>query len=562
MLLGRRNLVITAVTLHVTALIAVHPVRAQLIAASNTVPGPLTIEGLLTVNSGMIATQTGSGSALSALLLSARTENSAPSSAEHGQNYSIYNVNFAGGGMLGFDSTAITVSVTGDRNGNGPVGDVYPLHVTLHDNALRNVLSREDGSQDTNVQSAVFKSVPTGGVPPGRSMRDAWLWWGNLWGANLPSSQAGADLVVENDYSINGLDDAGRRGLDQLVVLLNKPLAQGGYPVSINVARYTSAAGSDSLRVWAHDWQQTGGNFSHSALDLFYAGSNIARITSPRPERPVNLITVDNIMPLESGGSSGGVDFPIASTAGIIKRQRNRLSKSAIELEDTNYISKGMFVYDETSPSRITDGTRVMSVENDAVALSENISSSTNDTLLFARGRKHVHINGDSYVVAGVVLAGPGTTAGTVYFTTNLSAADAMTGALIYPNAHAIWLCSGSSDRPWCDIAFDGSGMATLRSDGKGGVMISGQGLTDEGSLGVHGATTLAGLLTASGGINAPSIGNGAANFKVSGPGAWTRNGSTVTSLGDHGPAGVHNTVQEWLTLLDADGRLRYIPAF
>jgi hypothetical protein len=46
------------------------------------------------------------------------------------------------------------------------------------------------------------------------------------------------------------------------------------------------------------------------------------------------------------------------------------------------------------------------------------------------------------------------------------------------------------------------------------------------------------------------------------GSGAFTANGSTVLALSNIGPSGAHATVQEWLTITDAGGTVRYIPAF
>jgi len=46
------------------------------------------------------------------------------------------------------------------------------------------------------------------------------------------------------------------------------------------------------------------------------------------------------------------------------------------------------------------------------------------------------------------------------------------------------------------------------------------------------------------------------------GSGAWTANGTTSVSLTAVAPAGAHATVQEWLTITDSAGTVRYIPCF
>ena len=46
------------------------------------------------------------------------------------------------------------------------------------------------------------------------------------------------------------------------------------------------------------------------------------------------------------------------------------------------------------------------------------------------------------------------------------------------------------------------------------------------------------------------------------GSGAFTANGSTAVSLTSIAPSGAHATVQEWLTITDSSGTVRYIPCF
>lgn len=69
-------------------------------------------------------------------------------------------------------------------------------------------------------------------------------------------------------------------------------------------------------------------------------------------------------------------------------------------------------------------------------------------------------------------------------------------------------------------------------------------------------------LVDGSGNVTSPSIGNGASAFKISGSGQWSANGSVATTLTALGPTGAHVTVQEWLTVQDVGGTIRYIPAY
>ena len=78
------------------------------------------------------------------------------------------------------------------------------------------------------------------------------------------------------------------------------------------------------------------------------------------------------------------------------------------------------------------------------------------------------------------------------------------------------------------------------------------------------GAPTLALGATSATAIN---IGNSGSTTAISGilkgaAGTFTANGSTSLSLSNIGPPGAHATVQEWFTVTDASGNVRYIPAF
>lgn len=49
---------------------------------------------------------------------------------------------------------------------------------------------------------------------------------------------------------------------------------------------------------------------------------------------------------------------------------------------------------------------------------------------------------------------------------------------------------------------------------------------------------------------------------KFSTAGAWTANGSVATTMTSLGPTGSHTTIQEWFTVKNSSGTVRYIPAF
>ena len=66
---------------------------------------------------------------------------------------------------------------------------------------------------------------------------------------------------------------------------------------------------------------------------------------------------------------------------------------------------------------------------------------------------------------------------------------------------------------------------------------------------------------------NGVVIGNASATTQILGTlkgaaGTFTANGSVATALSSLGPSGSHTTVQEWLTITDTSGTVRYIPCF
>ena len=79
----------------------------------------------------------------------------------------------------------------------------------------------------------------------------------------------------------------------------------------------------------------------------------------------------------------------------------------------------------------------------------------------------------------------------------------------------------------------------------------------------VQGATIGIGTGTAT----AVNIGNSSSTTTIAGilkgaAGTFTANGSVGTTVTSLGPTGSHTTIQEWLTVTDASGTVRYIPAY
>jgi hypothetical protein len=75
-------------------------------------------------------------------------------------------------------------------------------------------------------------------------------------------------------------------------------------------------------------------------------------------------------------------------------------------------------------------------------------------------------------------------------------------------------------------------------------------------TIGIGGTTAVA--------IN---LGNSSSTTTITGvlkgaAGTFATNGTTGTTMTSLGPAGAHTTVQEWFTITDASGTVRYIPAY
>jgi len=65
----------------------------------------------------------------------------------------------------------------------------------------------------------------------------------------------------------------------------------------------------------------------------------------------------------------------------------------------------------------------------------------------------------------------------------------------------------------------------------------------------------------------AVNLGNSGSTTTITGvlkgaAGTFAANGTTGTTMTSLGPAGAHTTVQEWFTITDASGTVRYIPAY
>ena len=418
-------------------------------------------------------TQTGSGGALGNIQSWTRTESITPAVGDAPVLSGTYNGNFSGGSSTDdYQQINLTTNVNG-ASGVGPVSNFNPEVFRLIESALRNPSSSATGSQDTGPYSYVEKDTPTGGIPVGSRVRDTWNnWWQFEDKTDTQSSAGGASIGLEGDYSGNGLDDAGIRSLETFPVSEQNG---SGYPMEMSSGINISGGGN----TWFRSSLNLGGSYNEAALDLRYMASYEPQITSTTPGSPVYSVTVDNIMPLASGGQGGTWYLPQSSTAALTGIAASAAASgtslsvsSTAQLTNLLYTagtrnSAAEYVYDLTTPGAVPASTTISSISGSVLTLSASTTVASGDALLFAPGQKAVKINGDSYIVAGVVPT-LGSTSGTVYFTSAVSVADATNGVRIVPMQHTIWLSAGTGAAgiPPGDVAFNRVGNASLACDG------------------------------------------------------------------------------------------------
>lgn len=363
------------------------------------------------------------------------------------------------------------LNATDDNSGNGTPGSAFGF-----------------GTHQTCI-----KHNPPGGLPRGGALKNCEVEWNLMYGPNNQyASMNGVEVLQEHDYNVNGLDDVGNRPAQELIFGTKTAVSSGGWPAFITTGYLVSGEGADvsAGNVYLGDYFLIGSNISNSALDLQQVSSYAPKITSPTPGSPTYSVTVDNVLPLGAGtisyGTIGVGGGSIADTAAKTKTTTARTTRSlTVPLSSTYYLRTGMFVYDMTTPANMPSGAYIASISGLDITLNKGHAASVGngDTLLFAEGQKQVTIKGVAYTVAGVIVTAAGSSAGTVYFATPVSVADATTGASIVPNAHAIWLCQGSSAAPWCDVAFSRDGKANVVGDGRDGIVLNATKVSVHGGM-------------------------------------------------------------------------------
>lgn len=137
--------------------------------------------------------------------------------------------------------------------------------------------------------------------------------------------------------------------------------------------------------------------------------------------------------------------------------------------------------------------------------------------------------------------------------------ANAANGVLITPSV------TGSDPviQPYGDasrnLKFSGAGSGNV---GVLTTLNAGQGSTD--FVQIAGSSTSPSISAVGGNTNIDFIINskGTGNIEFGTASAWTANGAVATAMTSVGPTGSHTTVQEWFTVKDSGGTVRYVPAF
>jgi hypothetical protein len=111
-------------------------------------------------------------------------------------------------------------------------------------------------------------------------------------------------------------------------------------------------------------------------------------------------------------------------------------------------------------------------------------------------------------------------------------------------------------------VTVSGTALASLvQTSAKGGTSASSAPCTSACTLyGGTGSGAEADLTWTAG--TTLQLSGGTTIVKLGSSAAWSANGSTSLSLTNIGPSGAHATVQEWLTITDSSGNVRYIPTF
>lgn len=369
----------------------------------------------------------------------------------------------------------VIMNDNGDSSGNGTGVFSTTGRFTANANSTdsNSGNSTPNAAWDMGIDVPCIKNNPTGGLPVGASLKNCYANWSPSHDRanNEYASMDGVFANGEWDLYINGLDDWDNRPMNQYIAFNEKQVTGGGagWPASLSSMFYLQAAGD----VYAGDAMEFDTSFSNAVLDLVEANSATSTITSPTPGMGVNSVTVNNILPLTAGNN---VYFGLGHNGDTAAKTKNVVSVagSSITLNNAYYIRANMLVYDISSPSSIPANDFITSVSGSTIVLNSVGTPNSGDTLLFAGAQKAVTINGDAYEVSGVIPSAAGSDAGTVYFTSNVSAADAANGNTLVPNAHEIWLADGSS---WDNIAFNVAGSTTIGGDGANGLQFVGSGV-------------------------------------------------------------------------------------
>jgi hypothetical protein len=195
-----------------------------------------------------------------------------------------------------------------------------------------------------------------------------------------------------------------------------------------------------------------------------------------------------------------------------------------------------------------TNGTSTGDVPNQVIAKFSTLAASTASPLqVYAQG---VHAFSVSPTSTPQILARPGAAATPTYSFANAS------GYGMYQAGTALSFCIAGTGK---------MKLITNRLQIPNGTSTT-PGLTDVDSFADSGiswlATNSVSMVNATAGELIRATGGASPTFQFKAAAYFSANAAVATSLTGVGPTGANTTVQEWLTIKNADGTTRYIPCF
>jgi hypothetical protein len=308
--------------------------------------------------------QTSPGGSQPAMVALSRTAGGVGDSPMISGNYVAIMVD---GPVVPYSSIGMTLTLTGDANGNGPAGNVWNILGALSVNALRSSGAPINGSQHAAIVGQLQKVAPGGGIPSGRRLADGWAVYAPVTDfTGLTSSQGGSIAGLYSTLAMNQRDDADLRYGAKIVYGELTPVGSNGTPSEISRGLFL---GASSTTAYAKVIVELAGPFSAAAIDLRGANAATATITSATPSGPVTAVSVNKALPFAAAGS------PAASI--------NASNPKAVSINGNNYAVVSVSISAGTSGGVLTFASPVSAAD---AALGNIVIPVTTHTIWLSEG--------------------------------------------------------------------------------------------------------------------------------------------------------------------------------